>query len=74
MTTTKKTATTTKTRSKTTAPKTVKTVAIPDLPRNPLAFEVLDVVSKQRTKAKKVEALKKYEDVSLKMLFICNFD
>jgi hypothetical protein len=74
MTTTKKTATTTKTRSKTTAPKTVKTVAIPDLPRNPLAFEVLDVVSKQRTKAKKVEALKKYEDVSLKMLFIWNFD
>ena len=75
MTTTKKTATTKKTSStKTTAPRTTKTVALPDLPRNPLAFEVLDVVSKQRTKAKKVEALKKYEDVSLKMLFIWNFD
>ena len=39
-----------------------------------MAFEVLDVVSKQRSKAKKVEALKKYEDVSLKMIFIWNFD
>ena len=73
MTTAKKTTTTKKPRT-TTKPKTVKVAAIPDLPRNPLAFEVLDVVSKQRTKAKKVEALKKYEDVSLKMIFIWNFD
>ena len=73
MTTAKKTTTTKKPRT-TTKPKTVKVAAIPDLPRNPLAFEVLDVVSKQRSKAKKVEALKKYEDVSLKMIFIWNFD
>ena len=73
MTTAKKTTTTKKPRT-TAKPKTVKVAAIPDLPRNPLAFEVLDVVSKQRSKAKKVEALKKYEDVSLKMIFIWNFD
>ena len=45
-----------------------------ELPKNPLAFEVLDLVSKQRSAAKKVEALKKHEHVSLKMLFIWNFD
>ena len=73
MTTAKKTTTTKKPRT-TAKPKTVKVAAIPDLPRNPLAFEVLDVVSKQRSKTKKVEALKKYEDVSLKMIFIWNFD
>ena len=74
MTTAKKTTTTKKKPRASTAGKTVKVTPIPDLPRNPLAFEVLDVVSKQRTKAKKVEALKKFEDVSLKMLFIWNFD
>jgi hypothetical protein len=47
---------------------------IPNLPKNPLAFEVLDLVSKQRTKSKKVEVLKKYEDMSLKILLIWNFD
>ena len=42
---------------KTTKPKVVKakTTAIPNLPKIPFAFEVLDAVSKQRTKAKKVE-------------------
>ena len=54
--------------------KTTKTSApIEDLPPNPFAFEVLNVVSKQRTTAKKVEALKKYEHDSLKALFIWNF-
>ena len=70
MTTTKKT--TTKTRK----PRTVavkKPVSL-DLPRNPFVFEVLDLVSKQRTKAKKIEVLKRYEDPSLKALFIWNFD
>ena len=47
---------------------------IPDLPKNPFIFEVLDVVSKQKTKAKKIEALKKYEEMPLKMVFIWNFD
>jgi len=44
------------------------------LPRNPLAFEILDLVSRQRSKAKKVEVLKKYEDLSLKIILIWNFD
>jgi hypothetical protein len=45
-----------------------------DLPNNPFAFEVLDLASKQRSKAKKVEVLKKYEHISLKTIFIWNFD
>jgi len=47
---------------------------IPDLPNNPFIYEILDVVSKQRTKAKKVEALKKFEAPVLKTIFIWNFD
>jgi hypothetical protein len=47
---------------------------IPKLPKNPFIFEILDVVSKQRTKAKKVEALKKYEEFALKVVLIWNFD
>lgn len=54
--------------------KAVKSTAIPDLATNPFAFEVLDLASKQRSKAKKVEVLKKYEDPSLKAIFIWNFD
>ena len=45
-----------------------------ELPLKPFAFEVLHLVSKQRSKAKKVEVLKRYEDPSLKALFIWNFD
>jgi Family of unknown function (DUF6433) len=45
-----------------------------DLPANPFAFEVLNLVSSQRTNAKKVEVLKKYEHDSLKAIFIWNFD
>ena len=48
--------------------------ALPKLPLRPLAFEVLDLVSKQRTKAKKIEVLKIYEDISLKIILIWNFD
>jgi hypothetical protein len=36
--------------------------------------EILELASKQRSRAKKVEVLKKYEDMSLKTLFIWNFD
>ena len=68
MTTTKK-KTTTKPRSST---KT--TAKIPDLPPNPFVFEVLELASKQRSKAKKIEVLKKYEHDSLKSIFIWNFD
>lgn len=45
-----------------------------ELPRNPLMFEILDLVSRQRTKAKKVEALQKHACRELQMLFIWNYD
>ena len=47
---------------------------IEDLPTNPFTFEVFSVVSKQRSNAKKVEALQKFEQESLKAIFIWNFD
>ena len=65
--------TATKTPTTKTKPKTVK-VATLNLPNNPFAFEVFDLASRQRSAAKKVEVLKKYEHVSLKSLFIWNFD
>ena len=61
---------TTVTKKKTTTTK----AASLELPRNPFAFEVLDLVSKQRSKAKKIEVLKKFEHISLKTLLIWNFD
>jgi hypothetical protein len=61
---------TTTTKKKTT---TTKAVSL-ELPKNPFVFEVLDLVSKQRSKAKKIEVLKKYEHVSLKATLIWNFD
>ena len=65
--------TATKTPTTKTKPKTVK-VATLNLPNNPFAFEVFDLASRQRSTAKKVEVLKKYEHISLKALCICNFD
>jgi len=66
--------TTTKIKATTTiATKKVEAVS-EDLPSNPFTFEVLNLVSKQRSNAKKVELLKKYEHASLKALFIWNFD
>jgi hypothetical protein len=62
--------TTTTKKKKTT---TTKAVSL-QLPRNPFVFEVLDLVSKQRSKAKKIEVLKMYEHVSLKAVLIWNFD
>ena len=47
---------------------------IVDFPPNPFAFEVLALASKQRSNAKKVEVLRKYEHNSLKALFIWNYD
>ena len=72
MTTTKK-KTTTKPRT-TRAKAESTTTAIPELPPNPFVYEVLDLASKQRTAAKTVEVLKKYEHDSLKSIFIFNFD
>ena len=77
------TSSTTTTPKKTTAPKATKTATkkksftvkpLPELPARPFAFEVLDLLSRQRSKAKKIEVLKKYEDISLKAIFIWNFD
>ena len=47
---------------------------IDTLPNNPFIFEILDLASKQRTNARKVEVLKTYEDISLKTILIWNFD
>jgi len=60
---------TTTTKKKTTTESKIET-----LPVNPFVFEVLELVSKQRTHAKKVEVLKTYEHDSLKSIFIWNFD
>jgi hypothetical protein len=54
--------------------KSRKTTPIVDLPNNALAFEVLHLASKQRSKAKKVQILKKYEHESLKTIFVWKFD
>ena len=61
---------TTKTAKKT----TTKSKSLPELPRMPFAFEVLNLASTQRAKAKKVEVLQKYGDLSLKMILKWNFD
>ena len=67
---------TTKTTKKTTTKPRTKTVTTTslELPRNPFVFEVLDLASRQRSKAKKVEVLKKHQDASLKSILIWNFD
>ena len=61
--------TTTKTTTKTKVAKTIE-----NLPHNPFVFEVLDLVSRQRTKGNKVKVLQKHEDPSLKAVLIWNFD
>ena len=48
--------------------------ALPELPKNPLIFEILDLVSKQRSKAKKIEVLRKYDHTALRSVLIWNFD
>ena len=60
--------TVTKTK-KTTTEKPIET-----LPTNPFIFEILELASKQRSNAKKVEVLKTYENDALKSIFIWNFD
>lgn len=44
------------------------------LPTNPFVYEILELASKQRSNAKKVEVLKTYEHDSLKVIFVWNFD
>ena len=69
--------TTSQTKKKTTSKpraKVVKTAESLELPKNPFTFEIFHLVSKQRSKAKKVEVLRKYDHPSLRALFIWNFD
>ena len=47
---------------------------IPDLPSNAFVFEIFDLITKERSKSRRVEALRKFEHPSLKALFIWNFD
>ena len=68
--TTKKTTRARKPSTKTTTTRKKAT----SLPSNPLAFEVLDAVSNQRTTAKKVEMLQQHSYPELKMLLIWNYD
>ena len=44
------------------------------LPPNPFMHEILELVSKQRTIAKKVQVLKEFETDALKALLIWNYD
>ena len=67
-------ASTTKTTTTAKKPRAKKAPASLELPRNPLMFEILDLASRQRTKAKKVEVLQKHACPQLQMLLIWNFD
>jgi len=60
--------TTTKTK-----PRTIEK-PIESLPTNPFIFEILELTSKQRSNAKKIEVLKTYEHDALKSVLIWNFD
>lgn len=80
MTTSKSSVAEKKTAAKTTSKTQTITVeskdqnTIPDLPSNPFVFEILDIVAKQKSNAKKIEALQKFNHPCLKAIFIWNFD
>ena len=61
----------TPTKKTTTRKPTVKRVK---LPPNPFIHEILELVSEQRTKAKRVDILREYRDDSLTAVLIWNFD
>ena len=63
------------TKKKTTKPKrTLQVKTLPELPNNPFIFEILDLASRQRSKAKKIEVLRKYDHKALRHVLIWNFD
>ena len=70
MTTTKKT----KTEPTITRKKKTTSFVVDNLPTRPLVFEVLDLVSRSRSKAKKIEVLKKYDEQHLRRVLIWNFN
>ena len=55
-------------------PRKKASTAVKKLPSNPFMNEVLELVSEQKTDAKKVAVLKEYECDIIKSLFIWNFD
>jgi len=73
-TTTKTSTSKAKTAAKTPAKPKVAPKPIPNLPTNPFVYEILNVVSKETTKARKVEALRKFNDAATKVVLIWNFD
>lgn len=70
-TTTTKTTTKPRTRKETSPTTTTPRVA---LPPNPFQSEILDLVSKARTRQKKIELLREYRNDALVSLLIWNFD
>ena len=48
--------------------------AIEDLPTNPFVFEILDLATKQKSNAKKVEVLRTYDHDALRSVLKWNFD
>ena len=63
-----------KTQRKTRRPRKKTSPAAKKLPSNPFMNEILELVTEQKTDAKKVAVLKEYECDILKSLFIWNFD
>jgi len=53
---------------------TTATTTVTKLPPNPIIFEILELVGKQRTNAKKVELLKEHRTEALTAVLIWNFD
>lgn len=54
--------------------KATSSIPIPKLQPNPFQHEILELASKQRSNAKKVEVLQEYRNDGLVTLFIMNFD
>ena len=52
----------------------VSETAIEDLPTNPFVFEILDLATKQKSNAKKVEVLRTYDHDALRSVLKWNFD
>ena len=63
-----------KTTRKTRRPRKKASPAVKKLPSNPFMNEIFELVSEQKTDAKKVAVLKEYECDIIKSLFIWNFD
>ena len=64
----------TPTTTKKTTTRKKPTVKRVKLPPNPFIHEILELVSEQRTKAKRVDILREYRDDSLTAVLIWNFD